>query len=38
VVVSSRGTGVIFDAWAAQGALASSLDDVARMIREAEVA
>jgi hypothetical protein len=38
VVVSPRGTGVIFDAWAAQGALASSLDDVARMIREAEVA
>jgi hypothetical protein len=38
VVVSSRGTGVIFDAWAAQGALASSLDDVTRMIREAEVA
>jgi hypothetical protein len=38
VVVSARGTGVIFDAWAAQGALASSLDDVTRMIREAEVA
>jgi hypothetical protein len=38
VLVSARGTGVVFDAWAAQGALASSLDDVAAMIHDAEIA
>jgi hypothetical protein len=37
VVVSAAGTGVIFDAWAAQGSLAGSLDDVASMIDAAEI-
>jgi hypothetical protein len=37
VIVSAAGTGVIFDAWAAQGSLAGSLDDVTRMIDAAEV-
>ncbi len=37
VIVTGRGTGVIFDAWGAQGALASSLDDVVAMIEAAEI-
>jgi hypothetical protein len=37
VVVSAAGTGVIFDAWAAQGSLAGSLDDVASMLDAAEI-
>lgn len=38
VVVSLRGTGVVFDAWADQGSLAPSLDAVVEMMARAEVA
>lgn len=37
VIVTAGRTGVIFDAWAAQGSLAASLDDVAAMIDAAEI-